>query len=176
MFKVDTRNLHKKLITVDKTIYAETNKAVTKIGNDGANKMKQIIRNSGTDFSNFRSMLGVGSKGRVRTGAMINSVGYSKQKTSSAVTLFQIGFIKSVPQKYFMLQEKGFRNVWKFASYGFGTFGPNAPEGFTFTRATRPKRTQGMFAMRDTLRFLKAEKKNYTSSIKNGVADKLKGR
>lgn len=170
MFKVEVSGVRKKINAINLDSINQLNISVEKLASDSADSMRGIIKTRGTAFSRFRQSLGVGSSGRVRSGHMLESVGFKIKKNNSGLTV-NIGYTKD-EQPYFIFQEKGFQNWWRFASFGYGTFGPNAPQGFIFLK-TNSIKTPGIFALRDTARDVMAKKKSVGTDVKSSIKKKF---
>lgn len=141
---IDSSRLQARSGTILNVVNKEMRNAQDAMGKIGAESVRNTIKTRGTDFSSFRSGLGIGSSGRVRTGRMLSSVG---TKREGNVLKFGMALAR---EAYFYYQEYGFKNVWKFGAFGRGTFGPNAPDGFRFRYdPANAKTTEGMHALRD---------------------------
>lgn len=144
---VTANPLYKRLEKIENVLVNVTfRNGIEDIARIGETAAKKKVLSSGTAYSNTRQRYGLGSKGRVVTGRMLNAISYVIEKGINQLRV-RVGFIKeNLP--YFKYQERGFLNVWKMQSFGRGTFGPNANPGFTFV-PTEGRRTEGMFALRD---------------------------
>lgn len=172
MFTLDTSGINKKINAVKAEAYGQLNSSVSQLAQDSADEMRTIIKTKGTAFSRFRQSLGLGSNGRVRTGHMLDSVGFEIERNDTGMTI-KVGYTKD-QQPYFIYQETGFQNIWRFASFGKGTSGPNAPQGFAFVKGTG-RWTEGIFAMRDTTRSIEANKAKVGIQVKNSIKKKFAG-
>lgn len=154
---INSSGLTRRFNPVIKIVQEEKVKTINELAGIGERVIKEKILNSETGFSGVRQQYGVGSRGRVRSGRMLGSVGW-KELGSRKMYSVALGYIKGFRADYFYYQEYGFRNVWKFVKFNGGSkSGPNAPEGFIFRR-TSGKQTQGLFALRDAKDKVKYEK------------------
>jgi hypothetical protein len=144
--KVNLNNLNKTIREIEGITEYEVKIALQRIATIGEVEMRRTIRTSSTAFSKFRLGLGLGSRGRIRTGKMYDSVSSRVNSGSKQVTA-QVGWIRN-PLEYFRYQEYGFINKWRFAGIGKRSSGPNAPKFWRFKPAA-PKKTEGMFALRN---------------------------
>lgn len=155
--KVDSSGLERRYEPIIKIVREEKVKTINELAAMGEQTIKEKIQNGGTDFSSVRRQYGIGQGGRVRSGRMLNSVGW-KELGGRSMYSVALGYIKGFRADYFYYQEYGFRNVWKFVKFnGDSKSGPNAPEGFIFRR-TSGKQTQGLFALRDAKDKVRYEK------------------
>jgi hypothetical protein len=126
--------------------------AIDDIGKVGAEEMRRIVkrRTSKHSRSGLKAKLGFSNKGRIRTGAMLDSIGH-RPRRGNKLYQAEVGYLKDY-QDYFKWQEIGFTNVWKFIGQWNRPYSsaPNAPAGWMFKRLTTgaPK-VQGLFALRD---------------------------
>ena len=144
--KVNLNNLNKTIREIEDVTEYEIKIALERIAKIGEVEMRRTIRTSGTEFSRFRLGLGLGSRGRIRTGKMYESVS-SRVTSGPKQIMAQVGWIRN-PLEYFRYQEYGFLNKWRFAGIGKRSSGPNAPKFWRFKPAT-PRKTEGMFALRN---------------------------
>lgn len=144
--KVNLNNLNKKLKEIENITNYELKVGLERIATIGEVEMRRTIRTSGTAFSKFRLGLGLGSNGRIRTGKMYDSVSSRVNSGPKQITA-QVGWIRNV-LPYFKFQEYGFMNKWRFAGIGKRASGPNAPKFWRF-KPSAPRRTEGMFALRN---------------------------
>jgi hypothetical protein len=176
----DTR-LQRKLGTVVKATNDEMYAALDELAKIGRDEMQHVVKTSGTPFSAFRLSKGVGSTGRIRTGKMYESIGLRHERGPKVMRV-TIGFIRGTIEKYFKFQEQGFTNVWKFVSFGSGTSGPNAPQGFKFEhwrslvargKKAHPSHTQGMFALRNAKEAIAASEGRVLSKMKGKITRRV---
>jgi hypothetical protein len=144
----------------------EFRNGIEHLGIIGEKTAKNKVISSGTAYSNIRQRYGLGGKGRVVTGRMLNAISYVIEKGTKQLRV-RVGFIKE-NLDYFRLQEGGFWNVWKLQSFGRGTHGPNANRGFTFVR-TEGRKTQGMFALRDAREKMLDESKVFSAKLRERI-------
>jgi hypothetical protein len=179
----DTR-LQRKLGTVVKATNDEMYAALDELAKIGRDEMRHIVETSGTNFSRFRASKGVGSTGRIRSGKMYDSIGLRHERGPKVMRV-TIGFIRGTIEKYFKLQDQGFTNVWRFFSFGKGTSGPNAPQGFKFVHwrtlkkrnpedeNAHPVKTQGMFALRNAKEAIAASEGKVLSKMKAKITRRV---
>lgn len=147
--RVDLSNFYK---TIDAAVAGTTislAEAVDELGEIGAEKMRDVITNTESSFSSTKLQYGLGPAGRIRTGAMLRSVG-SRLRRGTKQVIVEVGYLKNY-QDYFGYQDQGFLNVWKLVGFnpnlGYPT-APNAPNGFLFDKYAGSQ-TKGIFALRD---------------------------
>lgn len=153
--RVDVTDAKKHLERVVKSFKAyEFADAMEEVRQIGVESMQEsILQNDSAPFSILARQLGVNKgPGRYRTGAMYKSIG-SRLQTGAKTVKVIVGYLKN-PQKYFKLQDRGFRNIWELEAVGEGfngriSTGPNAPRGLHFKRRPVPKWTEGTYALRD---------------------------
>lgn len=168
---IDNRNWSKRRNKVERAIYSEVSKGMRSLAIGGRDEMRKAVKNKGTDFSRFRQSLGLGSKGRVRTGRMYNSISWLYNKGGGYKSIkYTVGFIKGAFEAYYYYQEYGFRNVWKFSRYSLDgkSSGPNAEPGFIF-KYTPGGYTEGMFALKDARQKIKDLIPNIAKVVKNAI-------
>ena len=168
---IDSSRLQVRSRTILNVVNKELRNAQDSMGAVGAESVRQTIKTRGTDFSSVRSGFGLGSSGRVRTGKMLSSVGVKREGN---VLKFGMALAR---EAYFYYQEYGFRNVWKFVSFGRGTYGPNAPGGFRFRYdPANAKTTEGMHSLRDAIQDVKDKMpsitRNAEQNIQKGVGNR----
>jgi hypothetical protein len=149
---VDAQGALDKMLLLKKEYRVELAEALEELGKIGEEEAKRKIQTSGTAWSARRASLGIGGDpaGRALTGKMYRSVGHRQDggsRTGGTIRML-VGFLKGQYEKYFGLQEVGFKNWWAYGGRG-KTFGPNAPSGFRFIKRKSPKRTEGMRALRE---------------------------
>jgi len=136
--------------------------ALDEIGRRATDFMRNRIESSGTEFSARAQRDGLNrGPGRVRTGAMIDGVGYRETsrgggETGSRLSI-EFGYFDMPPSRgypnvsYVQMQEEGFAQHWKW-------FGDTNLEGYKKTDKGLPwglkytgyrYRTAGTFAFRD---------------------------
>ena len=109
------RNLIDRLEAAPELVQEEAENMADEIGNIGAQTMRFKVVTSGTEFSRAAQQVGVNEgPGRVRTGAMIDSIDY-RVESGARQTRSVIGYLHNY-QDYFLFQEEGFENQWS-ASY-----------------------------------------------------------
>jgi len=140
------------LSTLDSTAREVFFQGIDEIGKVGAEEMRRIVktRTSKSSRSGLKAKLGFSERGRIRTGRMLNSIGYRPRRGANLYQA-EVGYLGD-RQEYYKWQEKGFTNIWKF----FGEWNrpysnaPNAPGGWRFKRLpTGAPKVKGLFALRD---------------------------
>lgn len=144
--KVNLNNFNNTVKKIEKITEYELKTSLKRLATIGEVEMRRTIRESGTPFSDFRASLGLGSRGRIRTGKMYNSVSSRVNIGPKQITA-QVGWLKNV-LPYFFFQENGFVNKWRFVGIGKRSSGPNAPKFWRF-KPSQPRQTEGMFALRN---------------------------
>jgi len=147
--RVDTDGVFTIVRLLEKELSVELAEAMDELGKVGEKEMRRIITNTPSHFSDTKRQYGIGPAGRIRTGAMLRSVG-SRLRGGVKDLWVEVGYLRNY-QDYFGYQDQGFMNVWKLVGFnpmlGKPT-APNAPDGFLFDRVPGRK-TQGIFALRD---------------------------
>lgn len=137
----------KKIQGIERIIEEESVKMAKEIAEFGEQEMKSNILASGTAFSQKARQAGLNQgSGRYRTGNMFNAV-KSRVEDGGANVRSAFGWIQEFEQ-YFLYQENGFNNKF-FANYTGNGRLIIQNGGPSLKRATYPRRTKGMFALRD---------------------------
>lgn len=146
--RVDSTGMYTFTRVLEKEIGVELAEGMDRLGKIGEEEMRRIITNTESHFSDTKTQYGIGPAGRIRTGAMLRSVG-SRLRGGVKELWVEVGYLSEY-QDYFGYQDGGFMNVWKLVGFnpmlGQPT-APNAPDGFLFDRVPGRK-TAGIFAVR----------------------------
>ncbi len=149
---VDTTSLEKKIREFSKKVETVVvGDAMEQLGQIGSDEMRNVIQTSDAPFGDIRRTYGVGKQGRIRSGKMLASVRHRLERGPKQ-TRVRVGWFGDKVEDYFGYQDQGFWNVWEYVGYEprlRGGIGKNAPQGFIFKKADKPKWTQGIFALRE---------------------------
>lgn len=174
--RVDSDGMYTFTRVLEKELAVELAEGMDKLGKIGEEEMRRIITNTPSHFSDTKMQYGIGPKGRIRTGAMLRSVG-SRLRGGVKDMWVEVGYLSNY-QDYFGYQDQGFMNVWKLVGFnpmlGAPT-APNAPNGFLFDRV--PGRlTKGIFALRDARQKMLDERDVVLNRVAARIVNKMKKR
>lgn len=170
--RIDISSALRKLNGAERIIREEAIKMSEEIAKFGEDEMKSNILASGTAFSQKARQAGINQgPGRYRTGNMYNAV-KSRVEAGGKNIRAAFGWLGKV-EDYFLYQEEGFNNKF-FASYtSSGSL--MVENGAPVTRpADFPRRTKGMFALRDARLTVEQELPRFTKKYEGIIARRIK--
>jgi hypothetical protein len=155
--RVDIGGILQRPNVANQIVLEEARLMAEEVGQFGAERMRQYIKDRGTRFSAAAAAAGVNrGPGRIRTGNMYNSVD-SRVESGTAKVSSAFGWIRNFEQ-YFEYQETGFRNKFIAAYTASGNL--RVVNGGPIIRRNPfggYKNTPGMFALRDSRADVQAE-------------------
>jgi len=170
--KIDISSALRKLNGAEQIIREEALKMSAEIAKFGEDEMKSNILASGTPFSQKARQAGINQgPGRFRTGEMYNAV-KSKVLSAGKNVRAAFGWLDQV-EDYFRYQEYGFNNKF-FAVYGSGGNLKVECGQPVVKQANFPRRTKGMFALRDARLTVEQELPRFTKKYEGIIARRIK--
>jgi hypothetical protein len=171
--EVDIKKALKRFDAIPSILQEEAERMAGEVAEYGELEMKAIILTSGTEFSDAARRAGINrGPGRFRTGKMYNSV-TSKTSVSGDIVSAEYGWLGQV-RKYFLYQDKGFRNLFSAAYSGQGAL--RVQSGAPIVRR-RPnggfKTTEGMFSLRDSEKSLQARMPRFLKQYRARVTRRI---
>jgi len=172
--RIDISSALRKLNGAEQIIREEAIKMSAEVAKFGEDEMKSNILASGTPFSQSARQAGINQgPGRYRTGKMYNAV-KSRVEAGGNRVRAAFGWIGEV-EDYFLYQEDGFNNKF-FAVYGDGG-GLKVQNGEpVLKRADFPRRTKGMFALRDARLTVEQELPRFTRKYEGIIARRIRAK
>ena len=170
--RIDISRALRKLTGAEQIIREEAIKMAGEIAKFGEDEMKSNILASGTAFSQRARQAGINQgPGRYRTGKMYNAV-KSRVEAGGKNVRAAFGWLGQV-EDYFLYQEDGFNNKF-FAIYTPG--GKLKVEGGqpVLKPADFPRRTKGMFALRDARLTVEQELGRFTRKYEGIITRRIK--
>lgn len=164
----------KKIQGAEDIIREESIKMAAEIAKFGEDEMKSNILASGTPFSQKARQAGINQgPGRFRTGKMYEAV-KSRVESGGQRVRSAFGWLDEV-EDYFRYQEYGFNNK-RFAVYdGSGNLKVENGEP-VLKPATFPRRTEGMFALRDARLSVEQELPRFTRKYEGIITRRIRAR
>lgn len=123
--KFETKRLIQRLNAIPEILKEESENMTEELGNIATETMRERILTTGTAFSRAAQEVGLNKgPGRIRTGAMYDSIDY-RIESGSSLTRLVFGYLHDV-QDYFDIQDgydnpkDSFKNIWR-GTYSLAT-------------------------------------------------------